>query len=41
MNLLTQILRKQAFYKGYNFFNDIAFEASLFVFCDLNTYFQF
>ncbi len=29
------------FYKDDNFINDIAFGASLFVFCDLNTYFQF
>ncbi len=29
------------FYKGDNFINDIPFEASFFVFCDLNTYFQF
>ncbi len=29
------------FYKGDNFINDIAFGASLFVYCDLNTYFQF
>ncbi len=28
-------------YKGDNFINDIAFGVSLFVFCDLNTYFQF
>ncbi len=27
-------------YKADNFINDIAFGASLFVFCDLNTYFQ-
>ncbi len=26
------------FYKADNFVNDIAFRASLFVFCDLNTY---
>ncbi len=26
------------FYKGDNFINDIAFGASLFVFCDLNTF---
>ncbi len=31
----------EGFYKGDNFINDIAFEASSFVFCDLNTYFQF
>ncbi len=31
----------EGFYKGDNFINDIAFGASLFVFCDLNTYFQF
>ncbi len=29
------------FYKGDNFINDIAFGDSLFIFCDLNTYFQF
>ncbi len=29
------------FYKGDIFINDIAFGAFLFVFCDLNTYFQF
>ncbi len=29
------------FYKGDNVNNDIAFGASLFVFYDLNTYFQF
>ncbi len=29
------------FYKGDNFINDIAFGASLFIFSDLNTYFQF
>ncbi len=28
------------FYKGDNFFNDIAFGTSLFVLFDLNTYFQ-
>ncbi len=28
------------FYKGDNFINDIAFGAYLFIFCDLNTYFQ-
>ncbi len=31
----------EGFCKGDNFINDIAFGASLFVFCDLNTYFQF
>ncbi len=31
----------EGFYKGDNFISDIAFGASLFVFCDLNTYFQF
>ncbi len=31
----------EGFYKGDNFINDIGFVASLFVFCDLNTYFQF
>ncbi len=31
----------EGFYKGDNFINDIAFGASLFVFCDLNTYSQF
>ncbi len=30
----------KGFYKTDNFINDIAFQASLFVFCDLNTYFQ-
>ncbi len=31
----------EGFYKAKNFtINDIAFGASLFVFCDLNTYFQ-
>ncbi len=29
----------EEFYKGKNFNNDIAF-GTLFVFCDLNTYFQ-
>ncbi len=31
----------EGFYKGDNFINDIAFEASLFVSCDLNAYVQF
>ncbi len=33
----------EGFYKGdtCNIINDISFGASLFVFCDLNTYFQF
>ncbi len=31
----------EGFYKGVNFINDIAFGDSLFVFRDLNTYFQF
>ncbi len=31
----------EGFYKGDTFINDIAFGASLFVFCDLNTYLQF
>ncbi len=31
----------EGFYKGDNFINDIVFGASLIVFCDLNTYFQF
>ncbi len=31
----------EGFYKSDNFINDIAFGASLFIFCDLNTYFQF
>ncbi len=31
----------EGFYKGENFINDITFRASLFVFCDLNAYFQF
>ncbi len=30
----------EGFYKAKNLINDIAFETSLFVFCDLNTYFQ-
>ncbi len=30
----------EGFYKVDNFINDIAFGASLFVLCDLNTYFQ-
>ncbi len=33
--------KTEGFYKGDNFINDIAFGTSLFVFCDLNTYFQF
>ncbi len=33
--------KTEGFYKGDNFFNDIAFGDSLFVFLDLNTYFQF
>ncbi len=31
----------EGFYKTTYFINDIAFGTSLFVFCDLNTYFQF
>ncbi len=31
----------EGFYKGDNFITEIAFGASLFVFCALNTYFQF
>ncbi len=31
----------EGFYKGDNFINDIVFGYSLFVFFDLNTYFQF
>ncbi len=31
----------EGFYNSDNFINDIAFGASLFIFCDLNTYFQF
>ncbi len=31
----------EGFCKGDNFINDIVFGVSLFVFCDLNTYFQF
>ncbi len=31
----------EGFYKGDHFINDIAFWASVFVFSDLNTYFQF
>ncbi len=31
----------EGIYKSDNFINDIAFRASLFVFFDLNTYFQF
>ncbi len=30
----------EGFYKAKTFINDIAFGTSLFVFCDLNTYFQ-
>ncbi len=30
----------EEFYKGDNVINDIAFGYSLFVFCDLNRYFQ-
>ncbi len=30
----------ERFYKANNFINDIAFGTSLFVFCDLNIYFQ-
>ncbi len=30
----------EGIYKVNNFINDIAFGASLFIFCDLNTYFQ-
>ncbi len=30
----------EGFYKANNFINDVAFGTSLFVFCDLNTYFQ-
>ncbi len=30
----------EAIYKTDNFINDIAFGASLFIFVDLNTYFQ-
>ncbi len=42
MNLLNPNSEKvEGFYKGDNFINDIAFGASLFVLCDLNTYFQF
>ncbi len=33
--------KMEGFYKGDNFINDIVFGASSFVFCDLNTYFQF
>ncbi len=29
----------EGFYKGGNFINNIVFGVSLFVFCDLNTYF--
>ncbi len=29
------------FYNGDNFINDIVFGTSLFIFCDVNTYFQF
>ncbi len=32
--------KMEGIYKTDNFINDIAFRASLFVFCDLNTYFQ-
>ncbi len=31
----------EGFYQGDNFINDIAFGATLFVFCDLYTYFYF
>ncbi len=31
----------EGFYKGDNLINDIAFGASVFVFCDICTYFQF
>ncbi len=30
----------EGFYKAKNFISNIAFGTSLFVFCDLNTYFQ-
>ncbi len=30
----------EGFYKAKNFINDIKFGTSLFVYCDLNTYFQ-
>ncbi len=30
----------EGFYKAKNVINDIAFGTSLFVFCDLNSYFQ-
>ncbi len=30
----------EGLYKAKNFINDIAFETSLFIFCDLNIYFQ-
>ncbi len=32
--------KMEGIYKADNFINDIAFGASLFVFCDLNIYFQ-
>ncbi len=32
--------KMEGFYKADNFINDIALGVSLFVFCDLNTYFQ-
>ncbi len=41
LSILIQILKKvEGFYKAKNFINDIKFGTSLFVFCDLNTYFQ-
>ncbi len=33
-------LKVEGLYKFKNFINDIAFGTFLFVFCDLNTYFQ-
>ncbi len=32
--------KMEGIYKADNFINDIAFGASLFIFCDLNTYFH-
>ncbi len=40
VSLDTESGKIDGFYKSNNFINNIAFGASLFVFCDLNTYFQ-
>ncbi len=37
----TKFWENKGFYKGDNFINGVAFGLSLFVICDLNTYFQF